>query len=147
MANAGPNTNGSQFFLCTSTTGWLDGKHCVFGQVIEGYNVVKAIEACGSRSGDTSFDVVIADCGQLEGGVTACLSFGDRQAPRGRAASCRTSQLQQVLPRTPFLGASLHGTAQRTAAVRAGAVHQRSPTGHAIAVATGRVAATTFVLC
>ena len=63
MANAGPNTNGSQFFLCTVATPFLNGKHTVFGQVVEGYNVIKAIEACGSRSGDTSADVIIGDCG------------------------------------------------------------------------------------
>jgi peptidyl-prolyl isomerase F (cyclophilin D) len=67
MANAGPNTNGSQFFLCTKATGFLDGKHVVFGQVIEGYEVVKAIEACGSSSGSTSHDVMIADCGEGRG--------------------------------------------------------------------------------
>ena len=65
MANAGPNTNGSQFFLCTVATPWLDGKHVVFGSVVEGLNVVKAIEAVGSQSGKTSKPVVIADCGQL----------------------------------------------------------------------------------
>ncbi|VDD96890.1 unnamed protein product [Enterobius vermicularis] len=65
MANAGPNTNGSQFFLCTVKTEWLDNKHVVFGRVAEGMNVVKAIEAVGSQSGKTSKDVVIADCGQL----------------------------------------------------------------------------------
>ena len=59
----GPNTNGSQFFLCTVKTPWLDGKHCVFGQVVDGFSVVKAMEACGSRSGETSQDVMIADCG------------------------------------------------------------------------------------
>jgi cyclophilin family peptidyl-prolyl cis-trans isomerase len=63
MANAGPNTNGSQFFLCTRSTPWLDGRHVVFGQVVKGYNVVKAMEAVGSRSGDTAFDVIIAHCG------------------------------------------------------------------------------------
>ncbi|GAQ81118.1 Peptidyl-prolyl cis-trans isomerase [Klebsormidium nitens] len=63
MANAGPNTNGSQFFLCVAATPWLDNKHVVFGQVVDGYNVVKAIEALGSRSGDTSEDIMIADCG------------------------------------------------------------------------------------
>ena len=65
MANAGPNTNGSQFFLCTVATPWLDGKHVVFGSVVEGLNVVKAIEAVGSQSGKTSKPVVIADSGQL----------------------------------------------------------------------------------
>ncbi|XP_041666449.1 peptidyl-prolyl cis-trans isomerase-like [Cheilinus undulatus] len=66
MANAGPNTNGSQFFLCTVKTSWLDGKHVVFGKVVEGYEeVVKKMEAVGSQSGKTSKPVVIADCGQL----------------------------------------------------------------------------------
>jgi len=65
MANAGPNTNGSQFFLCTVKTAWLDGKHCVFGAVVEGMDVVKAIEAVGSQSGKTSKPVVVADCGQV----------------------------------------------------------------------------------
>ena len=65
MANAGPNTNGSQFFLCTVKTQWLDGKHVVFGSVTDGMDVVKKIEAVGSQSGKTSKPVVIADCGQL----------------------------------------------------------------------------------
>ena len=65
MANAGPNTNGSQFFLCTVKTDWLDGKHCVFGTVTKGLDIVKTIEAMGSQSGQTSKKIVIADCGQL----------------------------------------------------------------------------------
>merc|ERR1711998_723772 len=65
MANAGPNTNGSQFFLCTVSTPWLDGKHVVFGSVKEGMPVVKSIEASGSEQGRTSKRIVISDCGQL----------------------------------------------------------------------------------
>merc|ERR1712094_8988 len=65
MANAGPGTNGSQFFLCTVKTDWLDGKHVVFGSVTNGMDVVKKIEAVGSQSGKTSQPVVIGDCGQL----------------------------------------------------------------------------------
>ena len=66
MANAGPGTNGSQFFLCTALTSWLDGKHVVFGQVVEGYGVVKAIESVGSSSGKTAAKVTISNCGQCE---------------------------------------------------------------------------------
>ncbi|KAJ1448087.1 cyclophilin-like domain-containing protein [Pelagophyceae sp. CCMP2097] len=65
MANAGPGTNGSQFFLCTVKTDWLDGKHVVFGAVTKGLDVVKAVEAVGSQSGKTAKPVMIADCGQL----------------------------------------------------------------------------------
>ena len=64
MASAGPNTNGSQFFLCTSRLPFLNGKHTVFGQVVEGYNVIKAVEACGCRGGrHQCADVIIGDCG------------------------------------------------------------------------------------
>lgn len=65
MANAGPNTNGSQFFLCTAETPWLDNKHVVFGKVIQGLDVVAAIEQVGSESGKTRVPVVISDSGQL----------------------------------------------------------------------------------
>jgi len=65
MANAGPNTNGSQFFLCTAKTAWLDGKHVVFGTVTKGMDVVQNIEKLGSQNGKTSKTVTIADCGVL----------------------------------------------------------------------------------
>jgi len=66
MANAGPGTNGSQFFITTVVTPWLDGKHVVFGKVVDGMKVLSAMEAAGSRAGTTSADVVIADCGEVK---------------------------------------------------------------------------------
>jgi cyclophilin family peptidyl-prolyl cis-trans isomerase len=65
MANAGPNTNGSQFFVTTVPTPWLDGKHVVFGEVVEGSDLVKTIEGLGSGSGKTRSKVTIEDSGQL----------------------------------------------------------------------------------
>ena len=65
MANAGANTNGSQFFICTADTPHLNGKHVVFGSVVEGIDVVKKMEGVGSDSGKPSKLVKIADCGQL----------------------------------------------------------------------------------
>ncbi|EGW12040.1 Peptidyl-prolyl cis-trans isomerase A [Cricetulus griseus] len=65
MANAGPNTNGSQYFICTTKTEWLDGKHVVLGKVKEGTNIVEAMEHFQSKNGKTSKKITISDCGQL----------------------------------------------------------------------------------
>lgn len=65
MANAGANTNGSQFFITTVKTSWLDTKHVVFGAIVDGMDVVKKIESYGTQSGKTTKKITVANCGQL----------------------------------------------------------------------------------
>ena len=69
MANAGPNTNGSQFFITFAATSWLDGRHTVFGEVLEGADVVNALEKIGSGSGTPSGKAKIVKSGKLDGGT------------------------------------------------------------------------------
>jgi peptidyl-prolyl isomerase F (cyclophilin D) len=66
MANRGPNTNGSQFYLCTAATPHLDGRYVVFGRVVQGMDIVRRIEAYGTRDGKPKAKIMIADCGELK---------------------------------------------------------------------------------
>jgi len=90
MANSGPHTNGSQFFICTVKTTWLDGKHVVFGCVTEGMDVIKKCEAVGSRSGQTRAVVRIADCGVLGNPPKLDISQSQSDEPEGFMAKIKS---------------------------------------------------------
>lgn len=66
MANAGPNTNGSQFFITTVKTPWLDGRHVVFGKILEGEEMVKKVEEVGTSSGTPKATITVVDSGELK---------------------------------------------------------------------------------
>ena len=66
MANAGPNTNGSQFFLTFAKTDWLDGYHVVFGEVVSGESILQQLELGGTRNGTPTSKFVIEDCGEVK---------------------------------------------------------------------------------
>ena len=65
MANSGPDTNGSQFFITINPCPWLDGKHVVFGELVDGFEVLGKMEMMGSRAGTTRLPVTVADCGEV----------------------------------------------------------------------------------
>ena len=139
MANAGPNTNGSQFFLCTAQTTWLDGRHTVFGQVIDGYSVVKAMEAACSKGGDTAVDLMIADCGLVSNGsentTTGSLSLPNNVQMKAR------KQVTSVQSMRPVVGFHRHHLpvgnvvrpAVRARATRVSRVLARATAGVALA--------------
>ena len=91
MANSGPNTNGSQFFITTAVTTWLDGKHVVFGRVVKGADVVRAVEAMGSESGKTRKPVVITASGQLKIAPAGGAAAGGGAAAASEASSSSSS--------------------------------------------------------
>ena len=66
MANSGPDTNGSQFFITFQPTSWLNGYHCVFGEMVEGENVLAKIEELGTRNGTPKAEIKILDCGEIK---------------------------------------------------------------------------------
>ncbi|CUG58304.1 cyclophilin-type peptidyl-prolyl cis-trans isomerase, putative [Bodo saltans] len=89
MANSGPHSNGSQFFICTANTPWLNGKHVVFGRVVDGLELIKSVERLGSPSGKTNGRVFISDCGEHTAAVATpskSLSLKSDAAPAAAAA-------------------------------------------------------------
>eukprot|EP00971_Amphidinium_carterae_P303411 6028943-Amphidinium_carterae.1 len=97
MANAGPNSNGSQFFITTSVTNWLDGKHVVFGEVLEGKDVIDAMESTGSQTGRTSTTVVISDCGEITAATKLIRACRKRSAPLTNSLEARARETMHDL--------------------------------------------------
>lgn len=84
MANSGPNTNGSQFFICTARTPHLDGKHVVFGKVVSGLDVVMKMEQVGTSGGSTSKKVTIRECGMHVSAVSGAKPSGEEQSKKDK---------------------------------------------------------------
>ena len=125
MANFGPNTNGSQFFLCTVATPFLNGKHTVFGQVVEGYSVVKALESVGSQSGAPSYDVFIDKCGIGRERLRSVLRVARKKIDASRSIqSARPSDDDDVLQSLRIRMKSLRVILSKNA--RRGSVRVRS---------------------
>ena len=92
MANAGPNTNGSQFFITTVECPHLDKRHVIFGRVVKGYSVVKQIERCGSKQGNPTRKVKIVACGELTKNVQedSATSIPSEAAPSAAATPLKS---------------------------------------------------------
>ena len=102
MANAGPHTNGSQFYITTTPTPWLDGKHVVFGRVVAGMDVVKRIEAVGSKSGTTAKRVTIENCGALDDAAGDASTAAVKKAKEQEAAQLAEEKRAAAESRRPW---------------------------------------------
>jgi len=106
MANRGRNTNGSQFFLCTAPTSWLNGKHVVFGNVVAGMEVLDKIEAVGSSSGKVSAPVLIANCGEVGAKPAKKQRVGGSQGSGGPASEAGCSSTGGAVASSAFAAAA-----------------------------------------
>lgn len=127
MANSGPNTNGSQFFICVAKTPWLDGKHCVFGQIVDGYNVVKAMEACGSRGGEPADSLVVAACGEVPAAEKKGLKV---QASLGGTTTGAPTTVTTTTNRSMAAAIKMEGTLQKSRTAMLGSGHMVKPHGN-----------------